>query len=170
MGNYYWVRTVLGSTEWPSGSAQLANIPSGYTYTRVHFRWGVYADSMISTNIEENALNIPAMGLVTTIGNGSESIPNARTAAFDADPPTQRWIYWESRALIVSAIDYYAGVITYRDSGSTEPTTTKGQVLATGLPSGDTLNLNASWAGAYGWDAFGNISVWFAASILVREP
>lgn len=66
----------------------------------------------------------------------------------------------------MTAIDDAAGVITFRDSGSTEPTDTKGQVLATGIPGGDSLNLSSVWASASTFDATVNTLIWVSMSIL----
>jgi len=112
--------------------------------------------------------NIITMGLVTTVGNGTESVPNARTQAADQSPPTQRWVYWETRGIKPLDIDAQTGSVAWQDVGATEPTDTKGQVLATGLPEGDTLNLWASWASPFAWDPTGSALVWFGASVLLK--
>jgi hypothetical protein len=61
-------------------------------------------------------------------------------------------------------------VITWHDSGSTEPTDTKGQVLATGVPGGQKLDLWASWHSAFAWDTSGSAQVWLSASVLYKTP
>lgn len=110
------------------------------------------------------------MGLVTTIGNGGEHVPNAFSESGDAAPPTQRWIWWETRAAVPTAIDQAAGLITWRDSGPQEPPDSKVNVLATGVPGGDTLNLWASWTAVTDWDDSGDVEVWIGASILFSNP
>lgn len=111
-----------------------------------------------------------AMGLVTTIGNGTETPPSPVISSGDAAPPTQRWIWWENRAPVVSAIDAGAGVMAWKDSGPDSPVDVKVNVLATGIPGGDTLNLWASWAGFGGWDPAGYVGIWVATSVLYSTP
>ena len=161
-----WIRSVQTSTDWITGTALLASIASGRTLLRVHFEWGFYGDTPLEIDVANTAANLQAFGLVTTIGNGTETVPDARTESFDAAPPTQRWIYWEARAPVVTAIDAAAGIITWRDSGPQALGSTKGQVIATGIPGGDTLNLWASWAAGYFWESLGSTQFWVAASIL----
>lgn len=143
-------------------------IAAGNTYLRTHIRWGFHIDAPIATDIQAVCANLVSFGLATTIGNGSETRPNARSGAADQAPPTQRWIYWETRAPVVSAIDEAAGVITFRDSGATEPSDTKGQVLATGLPGGDTLNLSSIWSSASTFDSTFNTVLWVSVSMLTK--
>jgi hypothetical protein len=141
-------------------------IAAGDSYMRVHIRWGFHLDAPTTVDIQGVCSNLVTLGLVTTIGNGAETRPNARSGSGDAAPPTQRWIYWETRAPVVSAIDQAAGVITFKDSGSTEPSDTKGQVLATGIPGGDSLNLSSVWAPVSAFDATVNTLIWVSLSIL----
>lgn len=141
-------------------------IPGGNSYLRVHIRWGFHLDSPVALNIESVCSNLVTFGLATTVGNGSEARPNARTQSGNQAPPTQRWIYWETRAPVVTAIDDAAGVITYKDSGTGELSQTEGEVLATGLPAGDTLNLSSCWASAATFDSSVNATIWVSLSIL----
>lgn len=128
-----------------------------------------YGDTPVEFDLQQTAANIITFGLATTIGNGSETPPDPRTQSGDVAPPTQRWIYWETRAPIVTALSADAGIATWRDSGSTEPTDTKAQVLAQGLPGGDTLNLWAIWRPALGWDPAGSFALSLGISMLVDE-
>lgn len=166
---FAWRRDTGTSSSLPVGSSWLHAIPAGQTYIRCRFRWGFYGDSSILTDLGAISSNIVTFGLVTTIGNGSETPPNARSGSGDVSPPTERWIYWETRAPVISAISHDAGVVAWRDAGSTEQTDTKGQVLATGLPGGDTLNLWASWASVSSWDSSGSFNLWFGISMLTKS-
>jgi hypothetical protein len=165
-----WVRTVALSNTYDTDQALLGRLSLGQTYIRVHFRWGVYGDTTDRIDMQAIASNLITLGLVTTIGDGTEIAPNARSAANDADPPTQRWIYWETRQMHPTVVNPDAGVITWRDTGSTEPTDTKGQVLATGFDPSLTLNLWASWAAPFAWDPSGIAALWVAASVLYKTP
>lgn len=161
-----WSRNLGASNSWPTGSSFLTSIPTGSTLLRVRFRWGFYGDSATTTNLQAIAQNLLAWGLVTTVGNGTETPPNARTQATDQAPPTQRWLYWEASAPEITAIDDESGVVTWQNARSTEPTSTRGQVAASGIPAGQTLNLWASWAAASAWDPSGQVSLWVGAATL----
>jgi hypothetical protein len=167
---YSWRRGTSAVFGWPVASVWLDAIPAGWSYIRVHFRWGMAGDTNSVVDLTGTTANLISMGLVTTIGNGTETPPNARTAANDADPPTQRWLYLETRALRAHLVDPDNDLVLWEDSGSTEFTDTKGQVLATGLPAGDTLNLWFSWAAPVSWDPSGQAQIWCTWSILRKEP
>lgn len=141
-------------------------IAAGNSYLRVHIRWGFHLDCPVTTDIESITNNIVTLGIATTIGDGTETRPNARTGSADQAPPTQRWLYWETRSPVLTAISDAAGVMTFRDSGSTEPSDTKSQVLATGIPGGQTLNLSSIWSSAVSFDVSVNTLLWVSLSIL----
>lgn len=165
-----WVRTVHSDIVYTSGYTLLGKLNNGQTYVRTHFRWGFYADTAAIADMVTAAENLQIMGIVTTMGDGTEVPPDPRISPNDAAPPTLRWLWWEARQPIVTAIDKEANVITWRDSGPTEPTDIKAQVLATGVPSGQTLNLWATWAAASAWDITGNAALFFQASVLYKTP
>lgn len=167
---YTWRRQVFTSSNYLSSAVWLDARSAGVKYVRARFRWGFYGDTAITTDYVSVASNLSVFGLCTTIGDGTETPPNPLTHGADVDPPTQRWIYWEARAPVVTAIDNGAGVTTWRDSGATEETDVKVQVLATGLPPGDTLNLWAVWAAPAGWDASGTAALWLSMSNLTYAP
>jgi hypothetical protein len=170
MATTTWNRSFQAQTNYDLGTVLLCSIPSGSTYRRVRFSWGFVAATPTLVDIENITFAIITLGLVTTIGNGSETVPNAVTAAHDAAPPTQRWIWWESRVPVVSAMSNAAGMIVWRDSGPQEPTDTRSQVLATGIPGGDSLNLWASWAAGYDPWVTAPAMVWVSASVLYSTP
>jgi hypothetical protein len=163
-----WARGAQQSYSLPTGNVLLASLSAGQSILRVRFGWGFYGDTPLQTTIAAAAANLVVWGLVTTVGDGSETVPDPRTDPGDVDPPTQRWLWWETRAPIVQAAA--PGLVVWGDSGPQEPCDAKGQVLATGLGDGQTLNLWASWALGYGWDAAGTGSIWLGYSILVRTP
>ena len=145
-------------------------IAAGNSYIRVHIRWGFSLDCPVATDLQDLTSNLVSFGIATTIGNGSEARPNARTQAWpDQDPPTQRWIYWETRAPVVTSISQESNLVTLKDSGTGEETQTKGQVLATGLPGGDSLNLSSCWAAASTFDSTINTMLWCSLSILRKN-
>lgn len=136
---------------------------------RVRFSWGFQGITASLTNAYTTMTNAQVLGLVTVIGNGTETPPNPRTAPGDANPPTQRWLWWEARVPVVTAWDDAAGVVTWRDSPPQEPIDAKGQVAATGIPAGDHLDLWASWAPGFAWDSSGQAEIWISASILWKS-
>lgn len=165
---FSWVRSTSLSASVEQGSTLLGRLNNGQTYVRVHFRWGFYGDTPDVISYSSDAANLISFGLVTTFGDGTETPPAARTASGDAAPPTLRWIYWETRQVVPVVISERAGVAIWRDTGSSEPTDTKGQVLATGVPGGQTLNLWASWQMPFPWEPNGNAQVWLGASVLYK--
>lgn len=165
-----WIRTLNVSNSWPVGYWLVASLPSAATLLRVHASYGVFGTTGPNVNMLAISQQLLAWGLVTTVGNGTETPPNARTQAADQSPPTQRWIYWETRALEPTIVNIDAGLVVWRSSSPEGPIDTKGQVLATGLPTGDTLNLWSSWAGNGAWDVSGSVGLWQGASVLYRDP
>lgn len=163
-----WVRTVQANLGWTSGSHLIASVPRGDTLLRVHFGWGFYGDTSLTTDLQAVSQNLQVMGIVTTVGNGSETPPNARTASGDVAPPTQRWVYWEGRGPRLADVDSTAELAFWQDSGAQELVDTKGMVSGKSIPSGDTLNVWASWAAAAAWDSTGNVNLWFYASLLYQ--
>lgn len=163
-----WRRNTGTTTILAAGTNWEDAIAAGNSYIRNHIRWGFYLDCPVTADLSAIAGNIVSFGLVTNVANGPGTPPNARTQSADQAPPTQRWIYWETRAPVLTAIDAASGVASWRDSGATEPTDTKGQVLATGIPPGDSLNLHTSWAWAEAFDSSVNGVFWWSVSILTK--
>lgn len=169
---YTWYRTGTVDPLWDAGWFWLCAIPAGDTYRRIRFSWGfagVTADVVDVASIMAQTL---VAGICTTIGNGSETPPNPAVSSGDAAPPTQRWLWWEIRQPIPTAVDHAAGMITWRDSGAQEVPDIKTQVLATGVPSGDTLNLWFRWQSTpfTPWDPSGSAKVWIGSSVLYSSP
>lgn len=167
MTSYSWLRGINAE---PWGEVQwqlLDSLSAGVTLRRIRFRWGFYGDTAANADLAFVSANLMTLGFVTTIGDGTETPPNPRSESNDADPPTQRWVYWETRAPVATAVDVAGGLVTWKDSGSTEETSTRGQVLATGLPSGDFLNVWVVTAAPYTWDPSGSAVIWYAWSMLL---
>jgi hypothetical protein len=132
---------------------------------RVHFGWGFYGDSSSTSNLQSLSQNLQVMGIVTTVGTGSETPPNARTQSGNVAPPLQRWIYWEARAPKVATYDATAQLVIWQDSGSQEPVQTKGMVSSKTVVAPNKLNVWASWAASGAWDASGTVNLWYYASL-----
>lgn len=163
-----WVRTVQAGLTWTSGSSLIASVPRGSTLVRTHFAWGFNGNTRSSAAAIDTSDNIQVMGIVTTVGNGTETVPNARTAAGDAAPPTKRWIYWEGRAPNVVAWPGGEDLALWADSGPQAPVDTKGMVSAKTIAAGNTLNVWASWAAGGVWEANGQVNLWYWASLLYQ--
>jgi hypothetical protein len=165
---YVWNRGTNTSDLWFANVNPIAAMSAGQTLVRCRFRWGFYADTSTMVDLTAVSTNIMSWGIVTTIGNGTETVPNARTAAGDASPPAQRWLYWETRAPIIASFDQAGGVVTWRDSGATEETSTRGMVKAPAMAPGDQLNIWFSYAAAFSWDPSGSTNVWTGFETLIK--
>jgi hypothetical protein len=150
-----------------AGSELLAQVPIGSTLNRIRFSWGFGGVTSSDVDIVTGMANIMLFGIVTTVGNGSESVPDARDAPNDADPPLKRWLWWEARAPQVFGYDGESGLITWQSSPNQEIVDTHAQVsTSAGIPAGDTLNVWMSFRGAATWDSSGWAKLWGAASVL----
>jgi hypothetical protein len=163
-----WRRVSNGDGSWSDNTFWMHAIPAGETLLRVRFSWGFTITKAALDDMSNAQFNSVILGIVTTVGDGTETVPNPRSDPGDAAPPTQRWLWWEMRWPVVTAVDAEANVVTYRDSGPQTQIDAKGQVLATGIPGGDTLNVWASWAPAYSLGFPGDAVIWVDASMLTR--
>lgn len=161
-----WARVVYAALDWTSGTQSIVRVPQGQTLLRVHMGWGFYGDASSTANLELVSQNLQVMGICTTVGDGTESAPLPRSNPTDVDPPTERWVFWESRAPKLAAYNSTAEITIWQDSGAQEPVDTKGMVSAKSIPDGDTLGVWASWQAAGDWDASGSVDLWFYASAL----
>lgn len=108
-------------------------------------------------------------GIVTTVGNGSETPPDPIIQSGDQVPPTQRWLWVEQRVPTVAAWDAAASTIVWQSSPAQEAVDSHGQVLAPGnMGVGNTLNVWATWRSQQGWDASGAAKLWFYANLLTK--
>lgn len=169
MATTQWARAFNAADSWTGGNWLVVSLTAGLKLHRLRFSWGFSIDSPALTDMQNIAFNIMSFGWVTTVGNGSEHVPLAKTEAGDAAPPLQRWLWWETRQPVVTAIDTQSGVIAWRDSGPQDRMDGRGQVLASPLPPGDTLNLWASWEGNYGLDPEDNPTIWMGVSALISN-
>lgn len=165
---FTWSRGVQAAQSYEFGFIRLVALTAGQTIVRNRFRWGFYADTTPLVDLLFVSENVMSFGLVTTIGDGTEAVPDARANSGDIDPPAQRWLYWETRAPIVTTLSQADGLVTWRDSGSTELTESRGMVKAPTMPGGSTLNLWASWSAPFAWDSSGSAQLWFGWEVLVK--
>lgn len=161
-----WVRTVQTDLSWTSGNTLLVSVPRGSTLLRTHFGWGWQGFTAADAAWLGVSRNIQVMGICTTVGDTTESVPNARTQAGDESPPTERWLYWEGRSSILVAEDRTDTVSFWTNSLPQAVVDSKSQVSAKAIAAGDTLNVWASWAAASDWSASGNVELWLWSSVL----
>lgn len=167
----HWFRSLKAADPYDVGWLWMCAIASGSTYRRVRWSWGFTGTTADTTDMHSVSSNLQVAGLVTTIGNGTETPPVPLTTPNDVAPPTQRWVWWETRQPIAVAVDHSAGVISWRDSGPQEIPDVQVPVLATGIPGGDTLNLWFSWQSTNGaWDGSGSQRIWVSTSVLYTTP
>ena len=164
MADFTWTRRVNADQSWTAGTYLLASVPQGATLYRVRFAWGFYGFTSQTANIMSQLTDTQVFGLVTTVGDGSESVPNPMSDPGNADPPTQRWLWWEGRQPQIMAYSDSADAVWYRDTPLGEPTDMQAMVSAKSIGAGEFVNVWASWAPFYDWDASGNAELWFYAS------
>jgi hypothetical protein len=167
----YWRRNFNTQPLTTAGNYWNDAIAEGNTYLRLHIRWGFHIDSPTNVNIAYLASSLVTFGLVTTVGDGTESPVNPQDVSFNPDPPTQRFLYWETLSPVCQGIDDASGVIIWGNSAQSEETSSQGRVAAQGIPGGDTLNLWATWASTIDWaEQFAaNAIIWHSVSILRKN-
>lgn len=166
-----WYRSGFKTSVYDVGSVWIMGLGNGDLYKRIRWSWGFAGFTEVTTDLHAVAENVLSAGLVTTIGNGTETPPAAYTNPNDVAPPTERWLWWEQRQPVPTAIDAAAGTVGWRDSGAQEVPDVRTQVLATGLTGGNTLNLWFSYQAQDGaWDTSGAVEIWVATSVLYSTP
>lgn len=166
-----WLRTFSAGMGWTTtgGSALLASIPRGSTLVRTRFSWGYGGHTNTAVDLAVGQTLIMIGGLVTTVGNGTETVPKAIDNRGDASPPMQRWLWWESRVPVITAIDSADNVISWQSGEPQEPVDAHGMVATSAsIPVGDTLNLWFSYQADTAWDASGEARLWVASSVLYQ--
>lgn len=168
---YNWYRVLNHAPHYDVGWLWQCAIANGSTYRRIRWSWGFSGHTADTVDVQAIQSNLVVAGLCTTIGNGTEVPPEPIAHSGDVAPPTQRWLWWETRQPIVTAVDHEAGLITWRDSGAQEIPDVQVPVLATGIPGGQSLNLWFSWQSTGGaWDQSGNLQLWVSTATLYRTP
>lgn len=138
-----WFRTQVGPLTFPSDlGGYLISLNPGETLLRVRFGWTAVSVTTSYTDLFGVYGTQIFAGLVTTIGDASESPPSPVIAPNDQDPPTLRWLWLEGRSMIVNAFPQSAsangGLVT---APPAEPTDAKANLRAPSLPPGQFVNL-----------------------------
>lgn len=164
-----WQRSFATGFTWTTTAqwTRLNTAPLVTTLNRVRWAWGFGGVTATSVDLVVGQSLLIAAGLVTTIGDGTETPPHAIDNRNDVAPPAQRWLWWETRVPTVVAIDEAAGTIAWQNSPPQEPVDTRAQVAVPGgLPGGHGLNVWFSFQSDALWDASGEARVWAGWSLL----
>lgn len=168
---FRWIRSQRGAGTWSTTQQNvlLASLAAGETLIRSRIFWGVSGWTSTNTDVGTMMANWLASGLVTTVGNGTEAVPDVILHPENASPPTQRWVYVESRHVRPTVFDATNRIAIWADTGPQEPPDSKGEVLATGLPAGDTLNVWWTTKAEFSWDAEGGAIVFASIVLAIKE-
>lgn len=143
---FQWARGQVTPLAYGKNHVGLVKLSPGQSVVRVLF--GIKADGFWTTSgtstqldIQVSMSNATAFGLVTTIGNGGETPPDAWTAPQDALPPTQRWLFRAVSSMSFLDMSGNASTWPVGFNSTFESCETEGQVLAPAMSPGLTLNL-----------------------------
>lgn len=149
----------------------VAKLNSGQSVLRSHLAWGFGGYTW--TRLFPTAVQgtVMALGMVTTVGNTLETVPDPTTATGNASPPTQRWLWWQVRAATCVSWDSANNSAIWQSTPAEEPSSTEGQVVApSGMGTGNTLNVWITWRPLAAWDSSGQAVLWVKTSTLIRTP
>lgn len=138
-----WFRVEVGPLTFPGTLTQhLVALNPGETLLRVRFGWTAVSVPTSYTDAFGVFGTTIFAGLVSTIGDATESVPSPVIAPNDADPPTQRWLWLEGRSQVFNAFSQSEtgsnGLVTVDPA---EPTDAKANLRAPGLPAGQFVNV-----------------------------
>jgi hypothetical protein len=173
VATFSWTRAYVTAQPWggSAGSHLLVKLNTGQSIVSTLCAWG-FGGTTGTTIIPAAVLGqVAAFGVVTTIGNGTETPPDALAAPNNAAPPSRRWLIWDVRAPTIAAWDSGGQTVAWTASPPISEGTTEAQVLApSGMGTGNTLNAWMSWSTFGGWDGSGQAVLWFSSQVLVRSP
>lgn len=173
MATFSWTRKLITAQQWTNVQQKtlLAQLNSGQSIVQTFVQWG-FGGTTNGTVIPTAVMgNVAALGMVTKIGNGSESPPDPLAAPGNANPPAERWLYWSARAPVVANWDATASVVAWRSSEPDVQGQTEAQVLApSGMGVGNFLDYWMTWNTEAPWDSSGQAVLWCAVQALVRTP
>lgn len=145
-------------------------IPSGNTILRTLFSWGFSGFCRYSDDLMAVTQTIGYFGLQTAIGAGMEVLDPVFPPANGLGPPTQRWLAWEARTPHIAAYLEGSGTVFVNDGSPDRKGDVQGQVLATGIPGGDQLEVWASFGVSTTWPDDGLLEWWAVSRVLIRSP
>lgn len=148
-----WTRThFLDTTGSLSGQQPLATLVEGETVVRIRIDWS--ATAVVSSYTDWGAaLGLHYFGgVVTTIGDGTETAPKPYSDPSDVNPPSERWLWLDGRLWSTDAFSQSAtGDDSLQTREPAQPSDIKAQILAPAMPAGETLNVWFTWEQDPNW-------------------
>lgn len=154
----------VGPTQW-----LLATLETGQTLKRIRFTWG--STTVVGSYSDLISLiGAPVLfGIVTTIGDGLEPVPDPAFEAGDANPPAERWLWYEGRAMYPTAFSQSStGTSIATTEPASEPGDVKAMVRAPVMAEGDFLHVWAVGSSDFTWPSAIDWFTWGTASVLVE--
>lgn len=143
-----WVRGNSAGSSLAFGWTLMATVPRGSVLRRVRFTWNILATTSTLYSAPDIMDTVVASGVVTGYPDVSYTPPNPLTAPGDVAPPVERYLWWECRGLRPRTWgSLFDDVVTWEDTGPTEPTDSRAQVTAS-TPVGDNLGVFWTLAGS----------------------
>lgn len=141
-----WVRGQSAGLSYGRHNLLLARLSPGDSLMTIRF--GIKADGFWTNpgagsqiQIQASELNYTAFGIVTTVGNGTETPPSPVGTPVDAAPPTQRWVYLASSAMSLTTFSGTSSTWTMGFTANWEANRSEAQVLATGFTAPSALDV-----------------------------
>lgn len=165
---YAWTRShLLDTTGALVGQKLLASYATGDTVVRARLDWG--ATAITETYTDWGAvLGCPYYGgVVTTIGNGTETAPKPYSDPSDVSPPAERWLWLDGRVWRTDAFSQSAtGTNSLQVERPAKASDVKAMVLAPTMPAGETLNVWFTWEQDPNYPSGIPVESWMVASVL----
>lgn len=147
----------------------MASLSPGQTLLRVRF--GLKGDAFWTnsgtasqSDLQASMTNFTSFGIVTTVGIGTEPVPNPATSPLDQNPPTSRYLYLATTTMSLTSFSGTSSTWTMGFEYPFMDVSTEGMVKATGFVAPDTLNVwitIGTSAGAWTTPTVGDIA-WYS--------
>lgn len=138
-----WFRTTFAiRSDDDDLQANLGVIAPGQSIRRVVFGWTGNAVGNGYTDLFAVANEQLVAGIVTTVGDGTEFPPDPLFQPENQNPPLERWLWWEARAVAINAFPQVdSGAWSVVTVPPAVPTDSEGQVRVPTLPEGQDVRL-----------------------------
>lgn len=154
----------VGPTTW-----LLATLSVGQTLKRIRFTWsGTTVVDSYSDLV--SLIGAPILfGIVTTIGDGLEDVPDPAFEPGDANPPAERWLWYEGRAMYPTAYSQSStGTNIVTTVPASEPGDVRAMLRAPAMDAGDFVHVWVSTSADFSWPSAIRWYVNGTASVLVE--
>jgi hypothetical protein len=168
---YTWYRGYASGEPWELAQIGLLSLTPGFTLRRVRYGVSFVGSTSTLAPTSELANDFVAVGLVTISSVTGSLPPSPLTAPNDANPPLERWLWWETRRMRPRTWGaQLKDVVTWTDDGPVEPTDAKTAVAAN-VGAGNELHLFITWQSSVTdlWALYGNVSGQAWWSVLVED-